>query len=444
MAIAEDLTPRRPLDERSAPPIAISVATIAVVASALLIYISQAFLVAEMLGVKRELQVLLIIPVAVAACYYFVSRPGRLLDPLILFSIVKLVTEIALRGQWSYILDSLAAVLALTVLACAPARTFETGAKFVVTLAGILALMALLQWVMLILNPELSKYVLVVSDEGAIENTVEHPIALLGIHGEQDYSLLGQPLARMQSFAKEPSLNVIYFLLPACLAFLLNSRSSLLWGGTILTFCVLSLSGSIFLALAFAALWWLLLRVTSIRFAVPYGMLIFMGAFLFAVGNFGSQPLLDAIAYIAQYGDFLTKTVSLTDRSAAAVAHMDAALAAPFGSATISDLPGPWLVNSALAAGWLGVLLLVLFLRKLGYQLDVFHSKSPSWSARRLGSLLLVGALAAVIVFNDYQMGNYAGLILLAFIYRTLQLRNQRDGAVKADSHAPVDLPSLS
>jgi hypothetical protein len=105
---------------------------------------------------------------------------------------------------------------------------------------------------------------------------------------------------------------------------------------------------------------------------------------------------------------------------------MDAALASPFGSATLSDLPGPWLVNSALAAGWLGSLLLVWFLARLGRQLDAFNSASPPRSARRLGCILLVGTVATVVVFNDYQMGNYSGLVLLAFIYRTVQLGNQR------------------
>ena len=432
MVTAEGSTSPLSLDERSASPFAISVATIAVVASGLLVYVSGTFLVAGMLGIKRELQALLIVPIAVAASYYVVSRPNRLLDPLILFSIVKLGTEIALRGQLSYVLDGLAAIFALTVLAAAPARSFETGAKVTVMLAGILALMALIQWGMLMWDPALGRYGLVVSDEETVQNTVEHPIALLGFIGYQDYTFLGVPIVRMQSFAKEPSLNVVYFMLPACIAFLRSSGASLLWGTTILTFCVLSLSGSVFLTLAFTAVWWLLLRVIPVRFAVPYGMLILTGAFLWVVKYFGYQPLMDGITYIAQYGDFLTKTVSLSSRSEGAVVHMDAALASPFGSATISDLPGPWLVNSALAAGWVGVLLLVWFLSRLGRQLDVFHSNSAPRSARRLGGLLLVGTLATVIVFNDYQMGNYSGLILLAFIYRTMQLSNQRAEAASA------------
>ena len=415
--------------EGSTPRAAVSVTTFAIVASALLIYVSQAFLLSSILGIKRELQAILIIPIALAACYYIVSQPSRLAHPLIGFSMVKLGTELALRGQWSYILDSLASAFALVVLVCAPARSFEIGVKFLVRFAGILALMALVQWVMLFQDPTLAKFVIEVSDDGAMLNTIENPIALLALHGDLDYSLLGHQVVRMQSFGKEPSLNVLYFVLPACLAFLRNTRSTRLWGSIMLAFSVFSLSGSVFLSLGFSGIWFVLLRVTSIKFAVPWGMLVFMGAFLSAVKYFGLEPIMDAFTYIAQYGDYLNKGASLTDRTGGAVLNMGAALASPFGSSTPSDIPGPWLINSALAAGWLGVLCLVWFLSKLGQQLDVFYSNSRLVSGRALGSLLLLGAIAMVVVFNDYQMGNYSGLISLAFIYRTIQMGNQRDEA---------------
>jgi hypothetical protein len=429
MAVAEDFVSGDRI-ERGAPRIGVSVTVIAIVASALLVYVSQAFLLTEVFGVKRPAQFFLMIPIAVAGCYYFVSRPGRLLDPLICFSIVKLVTELALRGQPSYLLDGVASIFALMVLTCAPARSFEIGARIVVAFAGIMALMALIQWVLITLDPSLVKYVFEVSDDGAVLNTIENPVALLGLHQDLDYTLFGQRVVRMQSFAKEPSLNVVYFMLPAALAFLMNTRSSRLWGGTLLAFCVLSLSGSIMLTLAFTAFWWLALHVSSIKFAVPYGMLIVMGAFLIAVKSFGLEPLVNAFEFMAQYGDFLNKGASLTDRTGGAVLNMSAALAAPFGSSTISDIPGPWLINSALAAGWLGVLMLIWFLHRLGRQLDTLHSKQRGLSVRRLGCLLLLGSLATILVFNDYQMGNYAGLILLAFIYRTIQLRNLRSAAL--------------
>jgi len=430
MATAEH-SPSVDTVERSTPRAAtVSLTTFAMVASALLIYVSQAFLASEILGIKRELQAILIIPIALAACHYIVSQPRRLVDPLIFFSMVKLGTELALRGQWSYILDSLASAFALLVLACAPARSFEISVKFLVRFAGILALMALVQWVMLIHDPTLSKSVIEVSDDGAMLNTIENPIALLALHGDPDYTLLGHPVVRMQSFAKEPSLNVLYFVLPACLAFLRNSRSTRLWGSIMLAYSIFSLSGSVFLSLGFSGIWWVLLRVSSIKFAVPWGMLIFMAVFLFAVEYFGLEPIMDAFTYIAQYGDYLNKGASLTDRTGGAVLNMGAALASPFGSPTLSDIPGPWLINSALAAGWLGVLCLIWFLSKLGRQLDTYYRNSRALSGRTLGSLLLLGAVAMVVVFNDYQMGNYSGLILLAFIYRTIEMRNERDQAV--------------
>ena len=435
MATTEYSTSRDAPDERSASSPHISVATIGVVASALLIYVSGSFLIAAIFGVKRELEVLLLIPVGLAAAYYLVSRPSRLVDPLICFAVVKLITEVAFRGQLLYVLDSGAAVLALVVLVCVPAKSLNIGARLVVTLAGILALMALVQWVMLTLDPHLSQYILVFADEdGGTENLVQHPIALLGITSEQRYSFLGQPLPlpRMQSFAKEPSLNVLFFMFPAALAFLLNSRMTRMWGSTILVFCVLSLSGSVFLTLAFTGIWWLLLRVASIRFAIPHGMLLMMGVFLLAIARFGSDPLLDVFADMAQYGDFLSKSSSVTSRTGSAVTNATAALVSPFGSATLADLPGPMLVNAALAAGWLGVLALLWFFTRLGRYLEAFDSMSWPWSARRLGTLLLVGSVATVLVFNDYQMGNYAGLIQLAFIYRTIQLMNCVGTAVEA------------
>jgi len=116
----------------------------------------------------------------------------------------------------------------------------------------------------------------------------------------------------------------------------------------------------------------------------------------------------------------------VTTRSDSAVANAATALTSPLGSASLADLPGPMLVNSGLAAGWVGILMLLWYFIRLGRQVEVFDSMSLPRSGRKLGVLLLVGAVATVLVFNDYQMGNYSGLIQLAFIYRTIQVENQR------------------
>jgi 2-polyprenyl-6-hydroxyphenyl methylase/3-demethylubiquinone-9 3-methyltransferase len=406
-------------------PSGISLDTVAALAAALLIYVSGSFLAAEIAGVKRHLQMILMVPIVVTAVYHVVSRPARLLDLLIYFVIVRTAVEVALRGQLPDLFDNLMTLLALIVIRSVPVRSFGRAASFVVVLAGVLAAMALVQWVLLFFFPDLGAYRLVISKEGVIESTVRHPIVLLGLFGEQEFTFLGHAVARLQSFTREPSQNVVYFLLPASLAFLLDRRWSRILGAVILVFCVLSFSGSVYLSLVFATIWWSLSWIVSLRFALSYGILLALGAYIFAIKRFGFEPMLQGIAYIAQYGDFLGRTVSLTDRGSGAVLNMDVALASPFGSSALSDIAGPWLINVALAAGWLGVLLLVLFLRKLSKQLEVLNSSQGFLSATRIGSLLLLGAMSTIIVFNDYPMSTYVGLVLLAVIFRTLELRNQ-------------------
>jgi hypothetical protein len=190
-------------------------------------------------------------------------------------------------------------------------------------------------------------------------------------------------------------------------------------------FCTLSFSGSVYLSFAFVLAWWLVLRVVSIRFALSYGILIALAGYMYLLVTVGYEPLKAGTTYLAQYGDFLAKTASIKDRGLGAIASMDAALLAPFGSSTLSDMAGPWLLNAALAAGWLGVFVLLLFLRRLASAVEVLVTGSRTYGSEYLGGLVLLGVTTTVIVFNDYQMSNYAGLVLMAFVYRTILVKNE-------------------
>lgn len=425
MSTAEDLLPA-PLARRPAVQ-ALSAATLGAIAAALLVYVSSSFQVADIFSAKRVLQILLIAPIGAVAAYFVASSPRRLLNPLILFALTKLVVECALRGRFSYILDAVAATLGLIVVSCVPRKSFEIGAKVVVGASGLFALMAIIQWVVLINSPDLANYVLEPIDEGDLQDSIRHPIALLGFSLHHEYNFAGMIVGRMQSFAKEPSLNVLYFMFPAALAFLRRSTSSFLWGCVLLLYCVLSLSGSVFLACAFAAFWWAASRVTSIRIVLPIGMLLMMALYLVSLHT-SALSILKALDTLSQYGDFLSKTSSVTGRGQGAVTNSDIAMVSPFGSMTTSDLPGPWFVNATLESGWLGVLFLFWFLIRMGRELQVFYRHAErGLGMQRFGSALVLGVMACVLIFNDYQMGNYAGLILLSFLYRTIQLRNQRE-----------------
>jgi hypothetical protein len=135
------------------------------------------------------------------------------------------------------------------------------------------------------------------------------------------------------------------------------------------------------------------------------------------------------MTFLSQYGDAFHKTDSLTNRTLGAGRGLDIALSSPFGYVSHADLPGPFFVNSAIEAGWLGVVFLVVYLARTARQLGLLTSHYPRMSAVGIGTLLLLGTMSTVIVFNDYQMSNYAGLVLLGLLYRLLLIRNEEIGA---------------
>jgi hypothetical protein len=420
--------------------VGLSAASLAVVAAAILVYVSGTFLIAEALGIKRVLQAVFAVPIVLMATYYLALRPRRLLDPLIGFVALKTVAEIAFRGTALDLFDDVATLFALSVISAASPRATAQGVRLVTALAGVLALMALVQWIALFFQPDLRDELLTYDDEAKqMVGSIHHVIALLGLATGEQYTLLGHPVSRLQSFAKEPSLNLVYFLIPSAMAFLRGGRAGMFWGVITLTFCVLSLSGSVFLSLAFAAVAWLALRVLSVKKVLAWGTLCMMGAYLAALASGGLGSVVSFITFLSDYGDFMSKEKSFTYRAGGAASSLGSAASAPLGSAALSELPGPWMVNGALAAGWLGALMLVLFVFKLAKQLDRLNANHRRELSLRIGTLVLIGAMTTVIVFNDYQMGNYPGLVLLALIARMIEARNETDqqGAVSSPRARP-------
>jgi hypothetical protein len=429
MSTAENLI-APPLPPRARTSSAISAATLGVIAAALLVYVSSSFQLADMFSAKRVMQILLLGPIGAVAAYCVATKPASVINPLVMFAVLKVIVESALRGRASYIIDSVAATLGVIVVFGVPPKSFEVGAKVLVTVSGFLALLAIIQCVILMYSPELSVYVLEPLDEGDIQDSIRHPIALLGLSLHHEYLIAGLPIQRMQSFAKEPSLNVLYFMFPATLAFLRRSLSWVVWGSILLLYCVMSLSGSIFLACIFALSWWIVSRLTSVRFALPYGMLLMTTAYLVSLHS-SALSILHALDYLSQYGDFLNKTSSVTGRGQGAVGNSDLAMYSPLGSVTASDIPGPWFVNATLEAGWIGIVLLFWFLVRMGRELQAFDRYSAR-GTQRFAVALMLGVTACVLIFNDYQMGNYAGLVLMSFLYRTIELRNAHTAGGRA------------
>jgi hypothetical protein len=398
---------------------------LAVMAASALIYVSGTFLLAEALGVKRLLQGLFFIPIVLMASYFIATRPRRLLNPLIGFVALKTLAELLFRGTALDLFDDFATLFALAVVSAASAPAVSRGVRFVVGLAGTLALLALVQWIALFFEPDLLDELLTTDDEGKVVGTVHHVIALLGLATGEQYTLFGHVVSRLQSWAKEPSLNLVYFLIPSAMAFMRGGTSGVFWGAVSLGFCILSLSGSVLLSLAFSAAAWVGLRMFSVRWVLFWGTLLILSAYISAVASGGLGGVVSFITFLSDYGNFMSKEKSFTYRAGGTAGSLSGIAGAPLGASALPDLPGPWMVNGALAAGWLGAVMLIWFVRRLAVQLDRLNKRSPDQANVRIGTLVLIGAMTTVIVFNDYQMGNYPGLVLLALIYRTIEAQNE-------------------
>jgi len=402
----------------------LSLATVAAAAAALLVFVSGSFEAADVVGIKRPLEAILVLPVLLAAAHYWVKRHLALIDALMCYVLVKTVVEIALRGELTWILDDLATVLALTVVYSVPRTSAVAGAKFLVATATAFAVMGIVQFCWLWVDPSLDRYGLYLANDNSIANPVEHPIALLGMFTDEEYMVMGHVVHRFQSFTREPSLAVVYFLLPATLSFFLRGRAWILCGLVSLGFSILTLAGSVFLSLAFGAAWWVVLRLVPIRIAFVYGLPAALASFMWTVTHYGLQPLVQGITMVSQYGEFLSKGESLRDRVGGAVLNLNNAIATPFGAREHPDIPGPWYINSVMEGGWLCVVFLFFFLARLAKDVSTLQQRVRSGSVVNFASVLLLGVLSTVVVFNDYQMSNYAGIVLLAFIHRMIRVRN--------------------
>jgi hypothetical protein len=401
-------------DRRIAP------ATVAIVATAVAVFVFGPFLLAQILGIRRVTELALLVPIGGAAAYYLWWQPRLLRHPLILFALVKLVLEIFWRSNFLYVSEACASLAGLIVVWGVGRRSLRIGARVVVALATLLAVMGLLEWVLLFIVPAWGTGI-PFSPEGPVEVSAAHPITFLGLFLQQGWTFLGRPVVRLQSFSREPSLNLVFFCLPACLALYLNGPYARRDAAFMLAFSILSFSGSVYLSLAFAVFWWALARAIPVRVILPWAVLILTAVYLATIMTAGVGWFLSFSAGLRSVSTLLVKSASITGRALPAIANFWVAVVSPFGSPVLSDASGPLYVNAALAAGWPGLICLTMFFAALGRQMDT-QFRRFRWSLSfETATFVLLGSITTVVSFSDYAMTTYPGLILLMFLSRVIR-----------------------
>jgi hypothetical protein len=407
---------------------------IAAIACAILIFVMGKFQLSDLFGVKRIVQFILFIPLI---GYFIVSLPKisrKHFSPLIGVVLLMLFVNMYFHMNILWLFDYIFSLVGLFILLTLSRRNIIASVEWIVGIATFFACIAMLQFVILVLFPDLAVHTrlgLMVEggwtsinpEEGVPLVRSVHPIAYLGLMTYDKINILGIEISRMRSFTSEPSLLVVYFLFPAVLGLFLNklfwTKCSLL----IIVFCILSFSGSVQVSLVFSAIYFFASFVFPNRFIFIVFPIIILVLILGTMLIFGLDIFIAFDSGLAGSDStaFLAKGKSLTIRSNGLIESVNEALNSPFGSPYIRELPLSLFLSSMISAGWTGTIMLLVFFYRLINRLNESLKIMKNKNNLLLGAAILFGIICTIFIFNDYAMLNYAGIIFLMFTYRLLE-----------------------
>ena len=110
--------------------------------------------------------------------------------------------------------------------------------------------------------------------------------------------------------------------------------------------------------------------------------------------------------------------------------NVEALLTHPFGLSFASkeaiNIPGPMLVSVGLAGGWISIAIFISFLIKLSNKMYLYRKLNQANTVSNVSTALLIGAMFNFIIFNDYLIINYNGLVILTFISYLIDKQTKR------------------
>jgi hypothetical protein len=405
---------------------ALTLSTIAVICCALLVFVSGKFILAETLGIKRLLQGLCFLPIAAVAFSNINSKPRIMQHPLILLVVLMLFVSIMANDNIAGISDRVFLFIGLIVIGSASKENNEYGIKTIILIATIFSTLALLQWLFLFADPSLAEYARTGYDyiNNVYTKDFSHPISWLGSVPVGGTIFLGHSLVRLASYATEPSLLPVYFLIPASFALMTDRKKWRICAIPILIASLLSLSGSVFLSLFFAGFVALSVLFIGIKKTIRYTPIPLLAFLIVKVTSQGFDQFTQAFAYLQGFANFLERSRGFEDRTLMGLDTLKLALASPFGSfEVVNTLPFALIIKIVIYAGWLGLFFLIIYLFRLAANMERFYKSDKTSKMQRGSCILFAGVLFMILLFNDYQATTYPGIMLLMFAYRTMELR---------------------
>jgi len=397
-----------------------------------LFYSTGSFGFLNIFGIRRELQIFLILGPLLLNPVIFKNFPELLKEPIFLFVLIKFIVECIIYQRFINIFDSLTTILIVGILLSVRKEYSDKILKLIIIAAAIFSTMAIVEAIIVFFEPDLimllnNNYCSLTS-----ANKVEilHPLGLLGFTVGQKFNFLGHDFVRFRSFAAEPSVLVYSFFCPGVLALSYRGYIKILSIPILFFSICLAQSAIIWLSLSLGIMAWGLFILFKGRVRLILMLTICIISMFFIVIYFVEIP--NFMMKVMQFLDLINKQYSPFNKYSSGVVRFGAiknylALAkqypffgVPLKSIAVINLPMGLLLYSCLHFGIIGLTLMVAISHNI-FKLAIYCF-SLYKGIIGLMAAILYGTFIQVLCFSDYGWTGISGFLMIILLINKLKM----------------------
>jgi hypothetical protein len=356
---------------------------------------------------QRAIQFFVAMPIALGFLYCLHFNPIKLLTPLGIYLLIRLCIDIITQQKAPFLLEDILIIFALFILNTLPKESIFLAIRLIIRITTAFALLALIKILIVLLFPGL----------------VNSPS--LSWMGRSTEVLIIGPLifGRSSSFAAEPSLNVLFFIMPAILSIFIYNTYKTKYFLILMTFSILSFSGSVFLAVIVSAIAIIMMNINkqiNVKFFFPYSILLAITVYFGILNNIEKSNIAENLDF-STVNEGFDKSKSFQIRATFASINYGLMKENPLGlgyaNPKVMNIPNPLLISVGISGGYLSIFLFLYYFFKLSSLMKRYKKQLKSNFISIVGLGLLIGALFNFLVFNDYLIINYTGMVILTLTY---------------------------
>lgn len=386
-----------------------------------LFYASGSFGLLNIFGIRREVQILLVLSLLLLSPVILKNLPKLVKKSIFLMILANFLSECILNQNIINVFDRLVTILVCGILLSLSKKYSEKALKFIIAGAAIFSIMATVQAIIIFFKPEFIDLLKAnyESTTGANKIIISHPIELLGFITAK-YYFLGYQITRLRSFAAEPSVLVYSFLVPGILALSYKDGTKLLSIPILFFSLFLAQSGVMWISIALGIIAWGLFCLfkgkISLLSILPFFIILIFFIFIsqIDINNF-IRTALQYIEPLSRKYSVLNKYSSATQRLQTIADYFMIAKQYPFGIPAqiklIHSSARGLLLNIYFTSGTIGLSLIIISFYYI-FKLTIYCFKLYG-GVIGLVAALLYGIFIQVLCFSSYGWNSLSGFIIL-------------------------------